>query len=570
MKHALHEVVRSAVGVGLGVGMVVTLSACSGDDDDAPAPSPTFTQSCSALVGRAVTGGTVTTAEFVAATAGTVTASSFPDHCLARGAMNARTGIDNKPYALGFELRLPVTWNSRFYYQGGSGVDGTLFVATGAYPAGGNTRNALLDGYAVVTTDSGHRAETGVANGSYLFAVDPQARLEYGDQQVPQVTAAAKQLINNFYGKAPDKSYFVGCSNGGRQAMIAAQRYPTLFDGIVAAAPGFRLTQAAVQGSVYQTQLLATIAPTGADGRPDISQSLTDTDLKSISNRILQSCDALDGATDGIVSKLSACQPDPAAWACTAGQTTDCLTPAKAAVVKQIFAGAKTSTGAQIYERWSFDPGIADAGAWRTWFLGSRSPNNALLSIFAGELSHIYTSPPTVTPDLYGYSLTANVDAEYAKTRATTPIYTVSAESFTNAESPNLDAFKARGGKLLMFNGTADPAFSFPDIEAYYRKVQARYGSDNAAESARLFAVPGMAHCSGGSYGTDQFDAFGALVKWVEQGAAPDTMTATARAAAGAPWPGRTRPLCSYPKEAIYKGTGSIESAASFECRAPS
>ena len=550
------------------IGAVAGLAGC-GNDDDGDSPQPTFAQSCTALLGTSVAGGSVSTAEYTAATAGTVTAASFPEHCLVRGAMNKRTGIDGKPYALQFELRLPATWNKRFFYQGGSGVDGTLFVATGQYLAGGATRNALLDGYAVVTTDSGHIAETGAANGGFLFAVDPQARLEYGDQQIPQVTAAAKKVINSFYGAQPDKSYFLGCSNGGRQAMIAAQKYPELFDGIVAGAPGFRLTQAAVQGSVYQTQLLASIAPQGSDGRTDISKSLTDTDLKSISNRIVQSCDALDGAVDGMVGKLSACNPDPAAWVCTAGQTTDCLTQAKADVVKKIFAGAKTSTGEQIYERWSFDPGIADAGAWRTWFLGSAVPNNALQFIFAGELSHVYTSPPTVTADLYGYSLTANVDAEYAKTKATTAIYTVPAESYTNAESPNMDAFKARGGKLIIFNGTADPAFSFPDVEAYYKKVQARYGSSNAAETARLFAVPGMAHCSGGSYGTDQFDTMGALVNWVEKGTAPDVMVATARAAAGSSTPGRTRPLCAYPKEAIYKGTGNIEDAANFECKAP-
>ncbi|MEF7614984.1 tannase/feruloyl esterase family alpha/beta hydrolase [Aquincola sp. MAHUQ-54] len=531
------------------------LAACGGDGDGSPAPSASFTEACAALAGTSVDKGSVDTAAFTTATGGTLTATSMPDHCLVRGAMNRRTGIDGKPYALQFELRLPLVWNSRFYYQGGSGVDGTLFTATGSYPAGGNTRNALLDGYAVVTTDSGHLTEAGAANGMFLFGADPQARDEYGDAQLPLVTAAAKTLIKRFYGDEPSHSYFVGCSNGGRQAMVAAQRYPQLFDGIVAAAPGFRLTQASIQGSVYQAQLAATIAPSGADGRPDITQPLTAGERAVVSQRILDACDALDGAVDGMVSKMSACQPDPATWACGAGETTNCLPAAKAGYVKKLFAGAYTSTGQQIYAPWPFDPGMA------------AQATNPFHFIFAGEASHIYTTPPTLTADLVGYSLGANIDVEFAKLSAISGLFKRSGNAFTNADSPDMDAFKARGGKLIMFNGAADLAFSNHDLVRYYEQVRSRYGADAAAGFARVFLVPGMAHCSGGPYGTDQFDAFGALVRWVEAGTAPDTMTSTARAAAGVAWPGRTRPLCAYPKEAIYKGSGSIEDAANFACQ---
>ena len=536
----------------------LVLAGCGGGDGDMKPIEMSleqFQSACTAMNGTAVTGGAVSEAGFTAASTGQVTATSVPQHCLLRGAMNQRTGIDGKPYALGFELRLPLTWNSRFYYQGGSGVDGTLFTAVGQYSGGGNTRNALLDGYAVVTTDSGHRAEAGVANGGFLFGADPQARYEYGDQQLPQVSAAAKSLIRKLYGIQPVRSYFVGCSNGGRQAMIAAQRYPDLFDGIVAAAPGFRLTQASIQGSVYQAQIAAAIAPTGADGRPDITKPLTAEDQATVRQRILDSCDALDGAVDGMVSKMSACKPDPLAWACKTGENGNCLTPAKADYVKKLFDGAKTSAGAQIYAPWPFDPGMA------------AQSGNPFYTIFAGEASHIYTTPPTITPDLLGYGLTANVDAEFAKLSATNATFTRSGNDFTNGESPNMDRFKARGGKLLMFNGAADLAFSIHDVEAYYKQVQARYGATDTADFARAFFVPGMAHCSGGTYGTDQFDAVGAMVAWVEKGTAPDVMVSTARAAAGVAWPGRTRPLCAYPKEAIYKGSGSIEDAANFSCQ---
>ncbi len=538
--------------------VALALSGCgSGDGDTKPIEMSLeqFQSACTAMNGTSVTGGAVSEASFTEASTGQVTATAVPQHCLLRGAMNQRTGIDGKPYALGFELRLPFQWNSRFYYQGGSGVDGTLFTAVGAYSGGGNTRNALLDGYAVVTTDSGHRAETGVANGAFLFGADPQARDEYGDQQLPQVSAAAKSLIRKLYGIQPVRSYFVGCSNGGRQAMIAAQRYPDLFDGIVAAAPGFRLTQASIQGSIYQAQIAAAIAPVGTDGRPDITKAYTDDDRAVVRQRILDACDALDGAVDGMVSKMSACKPDPLQWACKAGETSNCLTAEKADYAKKLFDGAKTASGAQIYAPWPFDPGMA------------AQTSNPFYTIFAGEASHIYTTPPTITADLLGYGLTADMDTEYAKLSATNATFVRSGNDFTNGESPNMDRFKARGGKLIMFNGAADLAFSIHDLEAYYKRVQARYGTTDASAFARVFFVPGMAHCSGGAYGTDQFDAVGAVVNWVEKDAAPDVMVSTARAAAGVAWPGRTRPLCAYPKEAIYKGSGSIEDAANFSCQ---
>lgn len=559
-----HAVFRPAF-IPLSLLAALALQACgggggSGSTTTAPVAGvplsvEAFTAACVALNGVAVDGGAVTEATYTPASTGDVTAASVPQHCLVRGAMNKRTGIDGKPYALRFELRLPRTWNSRFYYQGGSGVDGTLFTAVGTYGGGGTTRNALLDGFAVVTTDSGHVAEVGPANGSFLFGADPQARYEYGDQQIQPVTGAAKSLIGRMYGTPPAKSYFFGCSNGGRQAMIAAQRYPELFDGIIAAAPGFRLTQASIQGAPYQAQIAAAVAPLGADGRPDITKTLSPDEQAAVRSRILGACDALDGAVDGMVSKMSACHPDPLTWACSAGNTTNCLSTAKADYVKKLFDGAKTSNGEQIYAPWPFDPGMA------------AQTSNPFLTIFAGEASHIYTTPPTITTDLLGYSLTANIDLEYAKLSATNTTFVRSGNSFTNAESPNMDAFRARNGKLMIYNGAADLAFSIRDVETYYKAVQGRYGAEQTANFARAFFIPGMAHCSGGSYGTDQFDAMTAMVDWVEKGTAPDVMISTARAAAGVAWPGRTRPICAYPKEAIYKGSGSIEDAANFSCQ---
>lgn len=549
------------LGFALVAAAVATLAACGGSSDivDYRTDPQKFTSACAAITGSAIGGGVATSAAFAPAVAASGAALAIPDHCLVRGEINKRTGVDGKPYAIQFELRLPGSWNRRFFYQGGSGVDGSVPPAYGAYPGGGNVRNALLDGAAVVTTNSGHEAPFDLAsNATFLFALDPQARDEYGDAQLPLVANASRTLINRLYGAAPSKSYFVGCSNGGRQAMVAAQRAPDLFDGIIAGAPGFRLAEAAIEGSIFRAQLAASVAPLGADGRPDILKPLTTAEKAVVSNRILAACDALDGATDGMISRPSACQPDPAQWVCGAGETANCLSAAKADYVKKFFAGAKTSAAAQVYSAWPYDPGMVDTAG---------TPPAFFYWIFAGEASHVYTTPPTVTPDLLGYARTADLNTEFAKISATSGIYKRSGRDFTNAESPDMDAFRARNGKLMIFNGTADWAFSAKDAERYYKLVQARYGATAAADFSRLFVVPGMGHCSGGAYGTDQFDGYGALVKWVEQGVAPDAMTATARAAAGVAWPGRTRPLCAYPKEAVYKGTGSIEDAANFACQ---
>lgn len=510
--------------------------------------------SCAKFANTDIRNGKVTTAEFVPATLGRVNASSFPNHCLMRGAMNSRIGVDGQPYSLQFELRLPLAWNKRFFYQGGFYLDGTLFTATGQYTGGGNTRNALLDGYAVVTTDSGHSINPYMPNGLYAFGLDPQARLEYGFAQIPAVTDVAKRLLTRFYGAAADKSYFVGCSNGGRQAMVAAQKFPELFDGVIAAAPGFRLAQAAVNG-LAQAQLTATVAPLGRDGRPDISKGLTEAEQAIVSHRILESCDAQDGARDGMVSKMSACNPDPRQWACGHGKSGNCLAPAKADFVKKLFDGGKLSDGRPIYAPWPYDPGMV------------AEFSNPFVWVFAGEASHIYGSPPTYTTDLLGYMLGANIDAEYARLFATSGIYTTAGVDFVNAESPDLDAFRKRNGKLMIYQGSADPGFSIKDVESYMKAVHNRYGAAQADGFARAYFIPGMDHCEGGKYGTDQFDALRAMVKWVEKGVAPDAFISRARAEAGVAWPGRTRPICTYPKEAIYMGSGSIEDARNFRCQ---
>ncbi len=278
--------------------------------------------------------GRIVTAEFVAAggvqlapPAPAGATAPAPDHCLVRGKINERTGIDGKPYAIGYELRLPVTWNGKFFFQGGGGMDGVLRPALGLIGSGVTPPNGLSNGYAVASTDAGHLEEPGPL-GPYLFGLDPKARQDKGYSSVPPVAEAAKSAIAKLYAKPAARSYFVGCSNGGRQAMMATQRYPELFDGVIAAAPAHRVPLAAIDAMGHNQAFLA-IAPKRADGKPDMGSAFSDAELKTVADAVLEACDAADGVKDGMVQNVKACTFDPAVLACTPGRNSACLSDAK-------------------------------------------------------------------------------------------------------------------------------------------------------------------------------------------------------------------------------------------------
>jgi len=530
-----------------------------------------FETSCKSLIGLAVPSaaatsgaalsGTVGNAQWVAA--GREGMSPVPEHCKVTGKLNQRTGIDGKAYAIGFELRLPKDWNQRFYFQGGGGTDGVLRPAMGAIPSGAVAPNALSNGFAVVATDAGHLNEPG-PQGGYLFGADPQARADYGYNHLPVVSAAAKALIQRIYGSAPKRSYFVGCSNGGRQGMMATQRYPELFDGVIAAAPAYRVVEASLDAAV-QTQIFASIAPAGPDGRPLLGGAFTPAELGVLAKGILNSCDALDGATDGMVNNVRECKFDPTAVQCSTGDSSACLPINKVAAIKRAFGGARKKNGELVYSQWPYDPGIATP-LWTMWKTGSSSasPPQALnTTLVAGALSHVFTTPPQLTADLYGFALSVDPDTTLAQTQQRAAPFTESGKSVVNADSPNIDAFTKHGGKIIFYHGMADGIFSPHDTVQYLQALQKRYGK-KADEFSRLYLIPGMGHCSGGP-ATDQFDAVSALVEWVENKKAPGTLIA--KTGANSAWPDRSRPLCAYPKQATYSGKGDIEDAGSFECK---
>jgi pimeloyl-ACP methyl ester carboxylesterase len=518
---------------------------------------------CASLLGASIRGGTITSAEDLPA--GTVPvfggAAPIPAHCKLQAKLNERIGIDGKPYAIGMELRIPANWNGRLLFQGGGGTDGELRPAIGGGSVG-DAPNALSLGYAVVSTDAGHLNEPGMT-GPYLFGADPQARADYGYNHLPVVTHTARSLIERLHRKPPERSYFVGCSNGGRQGMMASQRFPDLFDGIVVIAPANRVTDASLDALV-QTQVLAAIAPQGSDGRPQLGAALSSSDLDTLGKGILDACDALDGAVDGMVLHPAQCNFDPASIQCDANRTENCLAPAKADAIRKLFAGSQDAAGKPIYTRWAYDPGV-NSPLWTMWKMGPPDavpPRAANTTLVAGAMSHVFSTPPQLIDDLYGFMLTTQVDELRERFRRTEPPFTESGEYVVNATSTDLSAFASRGGKLLFLHGMADGIFAPQDSIDYFESVQARHGKQ-AEDFTRLYLVPGMGHCGGGP-ATDSYDALGAVVQWVEQGKAPGPLLA--KAGPGSPFKGRTRPLCAYPQQATYKG-GDIESASSFECR---
>jgi len=515
----------------------------------------------------------------------------LPSHCEVTGILHERVGRDGDHYAVRFHVRLPDAWNDRFFFEGGGGTDGNLGAALGM--TGFGRPPALAAGYAVVSGDSGHSNEINndmAAGGAVSFGRDPQARADYGHAALEATYDAAKAVIARYYAHAPARSYFVGCSKGGQEGLAFAERYPDAFDGIVAGDPGMSLPRAAL-GHAWAAQVFATVVGGGKDRSVPFArlpESFADGDLKLVQQAVLDACDADDGLKDGIVGAFAQCTirkvaPQLRKLRCAHGKTSQCLSGAQIVAFEAFLGGPKNGKGQSLYASFPWDAGIADP-AWRGWTIGplpgtpagfmpgpppkDGTPSIAL-TMGAGSLAEIFTTPPTVLPaDLqarFDYLLQFDFDRDAAAIYAATASFPHSAWDDVNARSPDLDAFAARGGKLIVYHGGSDPVFSINDTIAWWTEVNARL-KGHADDTIRLFAVPGMGHCAGGP-ATDQFDAFGAVVKWVENGQAPDQIDAAT--SPFSPWRGRTRPLCAYPAVARYTGKGDGERAENFVCRRP-
>lgn len=450
----------------------------------------------------------------------------LPPHCHVEGEIDRRTGSDGKPYALRFAINMPDDWNGRFLFQGGGGLNGMLGEPVGGAASAG--RNALDRGFAVVSTDSGHQAQGGFDDS---FFADQEASLNFYYLGNMRVTLAAKPLVEAYYSDTIDKSYFVGCSTGGREGMIMAQRYPYLYDGIVSGAPAIRtgMSNLALRWMNVHWNNGARAATGNV---PPPNEVWSQQEAKVIVDGFVQACDALDGAEDGLVFDVMNCAFDPMTLACEAGQGESCLAPQKAEALAKSLTAPVDSRGFPAYSRFVLDTGADDR---RGLLTGGAVPPEG--------------------PNVNGM-LEQDVDAELRE-------WSVTDLAQGDATALKLSTFYARGGKHIYYHGVSDAWFSAMDTVDYYtRMAEQNGGAEAVADSSRLFLVPGMGHCAGGEQTLDSFDMLDPIVEWVENDVAPDSVLAT-----GATMPGVSRPLCPYPQRAQYGGSGDMNDAGNFECR---
>ncbi len=573
----------------VGLSALAMLAACSAVPGNTPAgiatpaqlkpANPSALQQCDAVATTFKFDNTLIDSVAVQA-AGSLKQADKPiaEHCLVKGRMHPRkatmAGVE-QDFAIGFEMRLPKAWNGRFYHQANGGIDGTVVPAMGTH-GGGPITGALLQGFAVISSDAGH---TGRQNPR--FGEDPQARADYGYQAVGKLTPMAKALIAAAYGKGPDRSYIGGCSNGGRHTMIAASRLQNDYDGFLVGAPGYRLPNAALAQlwALPGWQALATPGatmthPFNPNGSiVNLNTALTAQERQTVANAVLNKCDALDGAKDGLVQDTQACQKsfDLArdVPTCTGARNGSCLSAEQKTQLLAVHQGGKTKGGGSpIYSSFPWDAGISSAN-WASW----KFVNSQVLDPAAG---YIFMTPPRSISNPFA----VNVDEAYAAIYATNAQFPESANTQITPPgkfSPeNLIDLRNRGAKILTYHGVSDAIFSHDDTVAWWTRVNETQNG-KAADFARYFPIPSMGHCSAGGPAVDQFDPLTPLVNWVEKGLAPQQLLLTARGAGNAggvnaelpkDWAAnRTRPACAHPQVARYKGSGSMEDAANFSCQ---
>jgi feruloyl esterase len=482
--------------------------------------------SCASVPSLATAETTIVSARLIPA------ADGVPEHCRVTGLIQPE---------IRFEVNLPSSWNRRFYMHGNGGFAGETpeFATRPLIRA-----NALRQGFAAAQTNTGHDA---TAEPFATFAMSYQKRVDYAFRAVHMTAVEAKRIVAAYYARAAAYSYWDGCSTGGRQGLISAQRFPQDFDGIIAGAPVLNFVDTVTQ-SLWNSLVLA-----------ETPMSLAK--MKAVADAAYARCDAKDGLKDGLIDDPRRCDFDPArdVAQCPAGQDADsCLTPAQAGAIKKIYEGLKVDgkpvhfgqpVGAEAVGA-SPAAGQPESG-WSRWLIppsGGKSLQGGFGESFVKYF--LAKSDPALDPSKFDYAKDA---PKYADARA-----------LLNATNPDLGGFRARGGKLLMYFGWADTAL--PPVMGidYYLKAVGTNGL-STPDFFRLFMVPGMFHCRGG-VGPEQFDAMTALINWVENGVAPATIAASQVDKGKVV---RTRPLCPYPFVARYSGSGSPDELANFACTAP-
>ena len=503
--------------------------------------------SCESLAGLHLPDTTITTATVVPA--GTFNPAIVTTACRVAGSIRPTSDSDIR-----FEVWMPTEgWNGKFLSAGEGGYAGAINY--------GGIGGALRRGYAGGSTDTGH------VGGTADFAPGhPEKVTDFGWRGKHLQAARSKDIIRAFYGRSIKHSYFSSCSNGGRQALMEIQRFPEDYDGVIVGAPANNWTHH-FAGFVWNEQAL--FSTPGAH--------LSASKLAAIQAETLRTCDALDGVVDGVAEDPRRCKFDPASIACPAGTDgPSCLTPPQVSAVRKIMQGPRNPrTGRQIYPGY-FTSAAAEAGSWAVWITGPPVAGASVQAFFGNSFFGriVEEIPAPGVWDWAGFDFDRDMAFADRKTERT-----------MNATEADLGRFthRNRRGKIIMWHGWEDPAISGADAVDYYRQVVRE--NDDSTDFFRLFMVPGMLHCGGGpgpnAFGQNlaqsqplsnspKHDILSALEHWVEEGVAPEKIIAV-KYVNDQPAQGiaRTRPLCLYPKVAVYKGRGSTNDAANFSCRTP-
>jgi feruloyl esterase len=477
--------------------------------------APPNASDCAALVGLQVESGTVTAADrFAQGQSMALLGPTAPVNlCRARLRLQPTSSSD-----INVEVWLPETWNGKLFTHGGGGFSGGL----------GSSMDPLIKstgrGYAAATSDLGH-ATGATAQWAYN---QPEKVVDFGHRANHLVAVTTKQVISAYYGSPAQRAYFQGCSGGGREALAEVSRYPSDYDGVIAGAPPMDFGELMTQ-LIWNNQTMA--------GAPFLNAK-----LGTVNNAVLQQCDTLDGVQDNVLENPQACHFDPVSIQCKLLDTPFCLNQSEVGVLRKIYEGPRLANGELLI------PGPSVGSEGIAWVLGG-----PLFSLVGGQEYYrwmVYNNPLW---SAIGFNLNTNYPD--SRTRV---------EPIVDSGNPDISAFTQRGGKLILYHGWSDPLIPSANTVRYYEGTRS-YVGPTLQNNARLFMVPGMGHCEGGT-GATSFDMVPHLEAWVEQGQAPDRVIAVQPGFLGSP-PTLSRPLCPWPKTAHYNGSGSTNDAANFTCR---
>ncbi|MEJ8566922.1 tannase/feruloyl esterase family alpha/beta hydrolase [Elongatibacter sediminis] len=449
--------------------------------------------------------------------------SELPEFCRVTGSIQPSADSDIR-----FELWLPAaTWNGKFLQTGNGGAAGAIIYDSLA--------NGLQRGYAVANTDTGHQG----GMGDFTWAVGhPEKLVDYQHRAVHELTRVGKAVTESRYGRAPEKSYWLGCSTGGRQGLKEAQKYPADYDAIIAGAPA--------------NNLLALLTLTAHIQHEVVSSGLGTEQLKQLQEAAIAACDAHDGIVDRLIARPERCTFDPSSLQCARAEQEDCLTEPQVAAAQRLYAGLVDDAGNELF------PGTGP-GSEREWGAYAMPMFRIGTSYFQNV---VYQDPdwdPASLDPAAAIARAEQLDAGAAK-----------------AMDPDLSEFVANGGKLILFHGTTDGMIPYRNTVNYYDSVIDHLGDETAQQHVRLYLVPGMNHCSGGE-GPFNIDWLTALEQWSEDNVAPGAVTGSHPDeipdyfGMDAPQPSQpySRPVCPYPQVAKYSGSGSQTDAANFSCGSP-